>query len=1012
MTHGFVSACLAAFLLIGIQAAVGAEPFSLDRRVPCDTSRLLGTPDPPPPYVTRRVFERLKLAKPVFVVAEPGSKRLLVVEHDSRVLAFKDDPAADKADIFLGVPDYETYAIAFHPDYVKNGQVFVFAHGPNSRKKPPAYNRIYRFEARGSPRVCDPKSQRLVIEWASNGHSGGDLLFGPDRYLYITSGDGTPGSDTDITGQDLRDLCSGILRIDIDRPDPGKAYSVPKDNPYWSIKGARPELYAIGLRNPWRMTLDPRSQTMWIGDVGQDAWEMIYALRRGGNYGWSVYEGSHPFYLKRKLGPGAVVLPAAEHPHAEARSITGGVFHNGARLKELRDTYIYGDYSTGRIWGLRHENTKVTWHNGLARTRLQIAGFGLDHAGDLLIVDYSGQLHTLDRAPARTARADWPRKLSATGLFTSTAEHRPHPGLIPYSVNSPLWGDMALKDRFIALPGLKTMTFNELGPWGLPEGTVLVKTFSLEGEAGNAKSRRRVETRLLTFQEGDWQGYSYQWNDAQTDADLVAAGGLDRAWALPAAGASGGIRKQTWHYPSRTECMVCHVRSGFILGINTAQLNKIHDYGSKRENQLVALTRLGAAAGKLAKPPDAYARLADPYDARGDLTARARSYLHANCAHCHVDEAGGNSAINLHFATPLNKTLLVDVKPLHEGFGLPDARLVAPGAPERSVLLHRIATVERGRMPPLATAIPDRDAVALIREWIGGLKPAAPVGAAADQAPAKNTPPKPLPKEIAQAWKDAGAEVGWMRADKFGLLQLVSKKEGVAGDLPAFKFAAWKDGLVPKLPAPPGAFGLYLFGSKIRDTGLKDLAGLKGLQGLSLRMNEVTDAGLRELAVLKNLQSLNLGFTYVTDAGLKELAALKSLQALELFRTQVTDAGLRELAGLKDLRALDIGGTRVTDMGLKVLAGLKKLQALNLNSIKMTDMGLKELAELKNLQALDLRGTPVTDLGLKNLAGLKSLRTLDLRYTRVTEAGLKELRKALPRCTMSRADVPVLAPPR
>jgi hypothetical protein len=148
-------------------------------------------------------------------------------------------------------------------------------------------------------------------------------------------------------------------------------------------------------------------------------------------------------------------------------------------------------------------------------------------------------------------------------------------------------------------------------------------------------------------------------------------------------------------------------------------------------------------------------------------------------------------------------------------------------------------------------------------------------------------------------------------------LQLLPEKKGAAGDLPAFKLSLWKDGLLPKLPAPAAAFGLDLFGSKVKDVGLKELAGLKNLQALNLRLNFVSDAGMKELAELKNLRTLNLGFTLVTDAGMKELARLTNLQSLEVFRTQVTDAGLKELAGLENLQVLDVGGTQVTDAGLK-----------------------------------------------------------------------------------------------
>ena len=177
------------------------------------------------------------------------------------------------------------------------------------------------------------------------------MAFGPDGDLYITAGDGTTGSDPAITGQDLTDLNASILRIDVDHPDPGKPYGVPKDNPFLNIPKARPEIWAFGVRNPWRMSFDPATGNLWLGDVGQDLWEMIYLVKRGGNYGWSVMEGSHPFYPERKIGPAPISPPIVEHHHSEARSITGGYVYHGKRLPELANHYIYCCYQTGTVWG-------------------------------------------------------------------------------------------------------------------------------------------------------------------------------------------------------------------------------------------------------------------------------------------------------------------------------------------------------------------------------------------------------------------------------------------------------------------------------------------------------------------------------------------------------------------------------------------------------------------------------------------------------------------------------------
>jgi hypothetical protein len=297
--------------------------------------------------------------------------------------------------------------------------------------------------------------------------------------------------------------------------------------------------------------------------------------------------------------------------------------------------------------------------------------------------------------------------------------------------------------------------------WNFPERTVLVKSFALDQEANNPKSRRWIETRLLTRQVGEWVGYTYRWNEEQTEAFLVAKEGQDQTFEVKSA--KGETMRQQWRYPSRAECMFCHSReANYVLGLSTIQMNKSHDYGGVSANQLEALEYLGVlrcrpntsaksalrvrllADGLPAKDadpllaqltntsgqrdiprsrflpssPTEQPRLVDPYDTHQDLTARARSYLHANCAHCHVTNGGGNAVINLHFSTPLANMGLMNVEPMHDKFKLENAKLVAPGHPERSVLLHRVAMRGRGQMPQLASSVVDEKAVELLREWI------------------------------------------------------------------------------------------------------------------------------------------------------------------------------------------------------------------------------------------------------------------------------------------------------
>ena len=200
-------------------------------------------------------------------------------------------------------------------------------------------------------------------------------------------------------------LTAKVLRIDVDHPAAGKVYSVPKDNPFVNRKNVRPETWAYGLRNPWRMTFDRKTGRLWVGQNGQDLWEQAYVIHKGDNCGWSVNEGSHPFQPDRVRGPDPIVMPAVEHHHSVFRSLTGGVVYYGKKYPNLDGAYIYGDYSTGAIWAARNDGTKTLSDIPLADSRLQIVGFGVDPDGELLIVDHAGGLHAGTDAERAAPRA-------------------------------------------------------------------------------------------------------------------------------------------------------------------------------------------------------------------------------------------------------------------------------------------------------------------------------------------------------------------------------------------------------------------------------------------------------------------------------------------------------------------------------------------------------------------------------------------------------------------------------
>lgn len=761
-----------------------SRPYGIENWSPVTTSRVQGSPEPPLPYTTERILPELRPNFPVYMATEPGSSRIYFIDQSrayaaTRLCRTKDDPASGEYEVLLDFEKALAYSLCFHPRFKENGYIYV---GANSswKKGELKKSRITRYTIdRGSAHALDAKSKKTIIEWESDGHNGVAIAFGLDGMLYVTSGDGTSDSDMNLKGQGLDHLLAKVLRIDVDHTDADKMYSVPDDNPFVGQEGIVPETWAYGFRNPWRITVDPKTGHIWVGNNGQDLWEQAYLVEKGANYGWSVFEGSHPFYPTRKLGPHPVSKPTVEHPHSESRSLTGGVVYYGSRLPELNGAYIYGDHSTGKIWGVKHDGKKLVWSRELADTPFNITAFALDADGELLIADHRGNdeggFHTL--VPNKQSTDDhtkFPRRLSESGLFDSIHEHQMADGLIRYSVNSPLWSDGAIKARWIALPPTMIENGKEVPAridlrtnrgWNFPDNTVLVKSFGLEMTEGDPASQKWIETRFLTKQQGEWVGYSYAWNDEQTDGQLVENDGRDHDFEIRTA--DGGVTKQAWRYPSRTECMVCHSRAAnFVLGPTTLQMNKDHDYGGVVDNQLRVLEKLGVlrvnwksdfladfrkrleregtsrsdidkqinqmtasrnqrGAGVstlLIKSPEEYDALVDPYDAAAKLDLRARSYLHANCSVCHIEAGGGNAQMNLEYAATREKLNIFDVPPLHHKFSIDNARLVAPGDPDHSVLLHRVSIRDRGQMPQLATSIVDERAVEMLRDWIRSLK--------------------------------------------------------------------------------------------------------------------------------------------------------------------------------------------------------------------------------------------------------------------------------------------------
>ncbi len=692
------------------------------------TSRVHGTPDPPLPFVLQRVFDDVPLEHPTEMVPLPGTDRWIVVQLGGSIVSFTRDSGRDLRILLeanqLASSEFRAYGITFHPNFPAQPWCYIaYTAKGNARDG----TRLSRFRV-DDPAIgsIDPDSETVLAAWNSEGHSGGSLHFGRDGYLYVSVGDGQNPNPPDKleTGQDLSDLEASILRIDVDHPSDGLPYGIPDDNPFVDRPNTRGEIWAFGLRNPWKMAFHPSNGSLWAGDVGWEMREMVYRIDRGANYGWSVTEGSQ--IVKSDGLPTEIPITPAivEHTHLEARSVTGGYFWQSNRLPELDDAYIYGDWMTGKIWGLRHDGKKVTWHKELADTTLQIICFALDHDGEVLVVGYDGTVHRLVPNPAQDSEANFPRRLSETGLFTSTANQIPAPGVVAYEVNAHHWADQTDSQQWVAVPGGARIELFKKDNWqvgqvaghfSFPHDTVLAKTISYHRNRDDPGSAVRLETQLLHKNGDDWNAYNYVWNEDQTDAALQPNVGSDRELSIIDSQATDGIRQQTWHHASRDECLMCHIWSaGTVHGFKLDQLNRSVD----DHNQLDSLEKMGILESR---PAANVEPMCSPDDTTKTLEQRARSYLHLNCAHCHRRGGGGTAAFDLVGDVPLEQLRLIDALPTQGGFGISQPRVVAAGDPYKSVLLYRLIKSGRGHMPQFGSSLIDDQGVDLIHDWIASL---------------------------------------------------------------------------------------------------------------------------------------------------------------------------------------------------------------------------------------------------------------------------------------------------
>lgn len=703
-------------------ATADQPPATAGKREPWTTSRITGYPETPLPYVTERAFPSLKFNQCLDITSAPGSDRLFVVEQTGKIFSFPNKPDVAATDLMVDlakeIPGVkECYALTFHPDFQKNRFCYVcYIKAPDLDDG----SHIARFRVSDTdPPTIDVKSETTIFTWLSGGHNGCCLKFGLDGCLYISTGDGSGPNPPDSrkAGQDVSNVLSSILRIDVDHTDGDRNYRIPADNPFVDLKGARGEIWAYGFRNPWRMSVDRKTGDLWVGDVGWELWELLDRVERGGNYGWSVMEGRQSTNPEWARGPTPILPPTIDHPHSESSSITDGLTYYGSRLKDLHGHHIYGDYDTGKMWAFQYDQGRVVDHHEIADTTHRIVGFGEGPDAECYLLDHTaGTIHQLAPNPQKDRPTTFPRKLSESGLYSDLGDLQPYTGVIPYSINAEPWADHAFAERLVALPNDLSIKV-EGEAWTFPKDAVLVKTLMLDMKQGDRASRRRIETQILHFDGEEWQPYTYQWNDEQSDATLVEAAGTERTFDIDDPHAAGGTRKQAWRFSGRAECQRCHNKwSGSALAFNLPQLNRQLDNSGTMVSQLdtFVATKLFDKPLSDKKSP----QLANPRDPSADLESRARAYLHANCAHCHRLHAGSAVLSKMPYDLKLDKTDMVGVRPTQGVFGIHAAQVIAPGDPFRSVLFYRMSKLGGGRMPHIGSSEVDREGVELIYEWL------------------------------------------------------------------------------------------------------------------------------------------------------------------------------------------------------------------------------------------------------------------------------------------------------
>lgn len=724
-------------------------------------------------------YPNLIFTDPLAMIELPDQTGFYVAGKPGYLWKISKDPNTNTKDLVLDFSsrvdtdgDAGLINAILHPEFGQSGSpnrgyiYIIYRYHPDGNVggcNTDAFTRLSRFTKPDGSDNFDPNSEFVMVQLFDTHcwHTGGGMFFDNDGYFYFIFGDAGGANDQFNTNQQIdQTLFGGLMRVDlesrsrnhvirrqpIDPPDKPnnlpssftQGYYIPNDNPWQDVNGGiLEEFYAHGFRSPHRATYDPVTEQIWVGDVGQGAREEISLVKKGGNYQWPYREGN---INGPKAQPNPLIgtdePPVFAYNRSVGNAVIGGFVYRGSKYaSSLNGKYLFGDHGVRNIWTLNPDNGEVVFLANVpgfgVGSKNGISSFATDSDGEVYILklygtDQDGGI--INKLTQDNFVADPPALLSQIGAFSNLNNLTPISGIVPYTVNTPLWSDGATKKRWIALPNdgshntsNEQITFSATGEWQFPAGTVFIKHFDLPVDENNPSTIKKVETRFIVITEnGEAYGLTYKWNDAGTDAQLLTSGD-SKAFTITRA--NGTQYTQTWEFPSRTDCGTCHnANANFVLGVKTHQLNGNFTYPSgTTDNQLNTWHHLGMFANPFdpAQIPS-FLRAAPLNDNNASLEVRVRSYLDANCAHCHRPN-GVEGVFDARFSTPLQSQNLINTLGISRN--TPSGSLIVkPKDPSNSELWVRDNSLSGNAMPPLAKSIVDEEYMSVLTDWINSLE--------------------------------------------------------------------------------------------------------------------------------------------------------------------------------------------------------------------------------------------------------------------------------------------------